>query len=293
MKFRNYLKYAPFYFFSILPFFLLYAISDFLYFLVYYVFQYRKAVVKENLRRSFKNYSPKELLKIEKRFYQHFCDVLFESLKTMSISRSHFVKRFKFKNPELLQQLFDEEKSIILYAAHQGNWEWFSSLPLFAPYYQSLSFYQPLSNSYFDGLMKTIRERFGVVCIESNKGFKTLLHYRSKKTKTLCLVIGDQSPSKSSAKHWTYFFDTETAFLTGAEKMAEKIEQVLVFPSIKKIKRGYYEVEFILIEKNDADKANYSMTDAYANILEKSIKESPELWLWSHKRWKLKREKNK
>jgi KDO2-lipid IV(A) lauroyltransferase len=260
---------------------------------VYYVFRYRRDVVKENLQRSFKKNPPKELLKIEKKFYHHFCDVLFESLKTLSISKSDFKKRFKFRNPDLLQQLYDEDKSIILYAAHQGNWEWFSSLPLLAPSYQVLSFYQPLSNKYFDGLMKTIRERFGVICIESNKGFKTLLHYRSKKIKTMCLVIGDQSPSKTSTKHWTYFFETETAFLTGAEKMAEKIEQVLVFPSIKKIKRGYYEVEFILIEKNNTENAHFSMTDSYAKNLEQSIKKSPELWLWSHKRWKLKPEKNK
>jgi KDO2-lipid IV(A) lauroyltransferase len=215
-----------------------------------------------------------------------------EALKTLSISERNFQKRFKLKNPELLKHLYDDNKSIILYAAHLGNWEWLSIFPTLTPY-QVVSFYQPLGNRYFDDLMKTIRQRFGVVCVESKKGFKTLLQYRAKGIQTICFVVGDQSPAGNSTKHWTNFFNTDTAFLIGAETIAEKSDQVLVFPSFSSPRKGYYEVEFIVIEKNESDEKRFALTNAYAKILEENIKKSPQLWLWSHKRWKLRREENK
>lgn len=285
-------KFLPFYLLSFIPLPILYVLADFFYFIIYYVIGYRKKVVRKNLRAAFKNSSEQEIQRIEKAFYHHFCDIMVEALKTLSISERNFQKRFKLKNPELLQHLYDDNKSIILYAAHLGNWEWLSIFPTLT-HYQVISFYQPLSNRYFDDLMKTIRQRFGVVCVESKKGFKTLLQYRAKGIQTICFVIGDQSPAGNSTKHWTNFFNTDTAFLIGAETIAKKSDQVLVFPSFNSPRKGYYEVELIVIEKDESDEKRFALTDAYAKILEESIKKSPELWLWSHKRWKLRREENK
>lgn len=288
MKFSTRLKYSPIYVLSLIPTPLLYALSDLVSTLLYKVMGYRIDTVRSNLNRSFPEKSEQEIRKIEKAFYQHFCDVFIESMKSMSLSKKQVNQRFKIKNPELIEQYKD--RSIILYTAHQGNWEWFSFLPLFLSNHQVTTFYQPLSNSYFDGLMKLIRSRFGVICVESNKGYKSILQFARKNIPTLNIIIGDQSPRNDSTKHWTNFLNQETAFLIGSDKIAKKSNQVVLFPAYRKVKRGHYELEFKLLEESPKEHKNYHLIDQYAASLEKAISDSPALWLWSHRRWKLRKE---
>ena len=267
----------------------LYVLSDIVFFFLYYLIKYRRKVVFQNLRNSFKNKNDIELRKIEKRFYHHFCDVTFESLKSLTISKDMAMKRFRVKNPDLIQKYFEQKKNIILYAAHFGNWEWLSFLPLFFPY-QVTTFYQALSNKYFDDLMKIRRERFGVMCFESDKGYRAIISFKQKNILTLNFIIGDQSPRKSSSKHWINFLNQETAFLVGADRIAKKSNQIVIFPAYTKKKRGFYEIEFKIIEEEIEKKNSNEIINKYAKLLEESITNSPELWLWSHRRWKLKRE---
>jgi len=280
------IKFVPFYALSILPFSILYILSNLTYIILYYLIKYRRGVVNYNLKKSFPHKSEQEIKIIEKNFYRHFCDIWFESIKVLTGNKKELKKRFVIKNPELIQRYYDEKRSIILYAAHQGNWEWLSLLSLYLPH-QLTSFYQPLSNGYFEELMKITRERFGMICIESNKGYRSVVGFTERSILTANILAGDQSPQGDSAKHWLQFLNQKTAFLIGADRIAKKSNQVVIFPSFRKKRRGHYELEFKVIEDKAMKNNSHKIIDKYAKLLEETIISSPELWLWSHRRWKL------
>ena len=148
-----------------------------------------------------------------------------------------------------------------------------------------------ISYEKFDELVKNARERFGAICVESNKGVKSVLSFEREKILTLNLIIGDQSPQKKSVKYWTTFLNQETAFLIGADKIAQKANHILLFPFYKKVKRRYYEVEFQIITESPKEMDSNDIIASYAHHLERAINSSPEMWLWSHKRWKLTKDK--
>ncbi len=277
-------KFAPFYILSILPFWIIFGIAKFAYFLLFIIIGYRKKVVYLNLKKSFPHKSDQEIHLDAKRFYKHFCEIFIESVKLLTISKKQIKKRYSFKNIDLLDEFYSQKKSIILYAAHFGNWEWMASLQLHTKY-QMYSFYQKQSNKYFNDFMIQIRERFGNICVESQSGFKVLLKNTKQKKLTITYVIGDQSPMRKSSMHWTNFLNQETAFLVGADKMAKKCNQQLLYPHITQKRKGYYELEFKIIPMN----SEIEPTEKYANLLEENIQTQPELWLWSHRRWKRKR----
>lgn len=263
----------------------LYLMSDFVFFMAYHVIKYRRDVVYSNLKRSFQDKSDKEIKSIEKNFYRYFCDLMFETLKVLTISKAKVEKRLRIKNLDLIEKYHRDNKHIILYAAHQGNWEWLSFLALYVPH-QGITIYRPLSNKYFDELMRTIRERFGAICVEANKSYKTVLENIQRRQLSMFALIGDQSPSKIGSKYWTRFMNQKTAFVMGAEKIVTKTNQVAIFPSFRRVKRGLYELEFKIINPPEIN-GNLHLIDQYSKVLEETIKGSPELWLWSHKRWKL------
>ena len=279
------IKYAPFYLLSLLPLFVLYWLSDLAFFILYYIARYRKKVIEENLHIAFPEKTSQEIQQVGKRFLRHFCTMMIESLKNLTISRAAIHKHITVKNPELIQKYYEERRSITLYTAHQGNWEWLAFLPIFVPH-QVTSFYQPLSNNYFDGLMQLIRSRFGVLCIPSDKGYRTITKLDQENVKTLNIIIGDQRPRNKSAKHYTDFFGVKTAFLVGADRIASKGKHVVIFPAFTRIKRGSYQIEFQLITDKEIPKDNFNVINDYSIRLEKIISNQPFMWLWSHKRWK-------
>lgn len=266
----------------------MYFLSDIASLILFYIVRYRRKVVRSNLVMVFPEKSLKEIISIERKFYRHFCDIFFESVKVLTISKKSISKRFVLKNPEMLQKFYAENKSVIMYSGHHGNWEWFAFLPISISH-QLTAFYQPQSNKYFDQLMKLIRGKYGAVCVESAKGYKTILQYNRDNILSLNLIIGDQSPSGNSSKYWTNFFGQDTAFLVGADRIAKKSNQAVIFPSFKETKRGCYEVTFELLQENPNSDNDQQIIEKYAQALERSIKKSPEQWLWSHRRWKLKK----
>ncbi|MBT3208792.1 MAG: hypothetical protein HN704_10980 [Bacteroidetes bacterium] len=289
MKFIPKIKFIPFYVLSIVPMFVLHILSDIIFVILYYLIKYRRKVVFENLKNSFKDKSFQERKKIEKEFYQHFCDIIFETIKTITISKNEITSRLSIKNPEMIQKYFDQKRDIVLYSAHFGNWEWLSFLPHFVPYHVN-SLYQPLSNNYFEEITQVSRSRNGLNCIPSKVGYKTIISYKRKNILTINIIAGDQRPRKSSSKHWVKFLNQDTAFLIGADRIAKKSNQVVIFPSFKKTKRGHYEIEFQIIEEEHEKENTNRIIDKYAELLENAIIKSPDLWLWSHKRWKLSKE---
>lgn len=282
---HRYFKYLPFYLASLLPTRVLYILSDGGFLVLYYLIRYRREVVYDNLSRSFPEKSPQEIIPISKAFYRHFCDLWIETIKCLTISAKEANYRLRIINPELVTACFERNQSIILLTGHSGNWELLTALPLTVPH-QCMAFYQPQSSAYFDGLMKLVRSRFGLLPVESGKGFKSIATRQAAGQLTLTIMVGDQSPTANSGWVWVPFLERETAFMTGAEKIAKKLGLVVLFPHIRKIKRGRYELEYQTICPDPAQIKPNDIVTSYTDHLEQAIRQAPYNWLWSHKRWK-------
>jgi len=247
-------------------------------------------VVINNLRRSFPEKNEDEIKKITKQFYLHFCDVMLETIKLLTISKQTFRKRFVYDERALKVFSYFEEKkqSIIGVMGHCGNWEWGAiSYPV---YFKHLitGVYHPLSNKNFDKLVLKLRSRFGGNVTPMNRIYKELLTLRQKNIPTLVGLIADQTPPPESA-YWTTFLNQDTPVFYGAEKMAKKFNFPVVYVPIKKIRRGYYQMSAIIITETPNELADGVISELHTKELEKNIIAQPYAWLWSHRRWKHKK----
>ncbi len=273
---------------GLIPFRVLYIISDFLRFVLYRVIGYRKKVMKENIRNSFTGLSEAEQKKLIKQSYKNIADIFVEGIKGFTISNKQVVARHKFINLEFLTPYKEAGKSVILLPAHYGNWEWGGlSIPLQFDYNKAVVLYKPLSNKFADRMMKKNRSRTGIFMGSIYKTAKLFQVY-APQTSTFFL-IADQSPSDVSRAYWTTFMGRETAFLPGPERYAHLYNLPVIFVDIQRVKRGYYEISFSLITDNSTSLPKGEITARYARKLEDVIRKKPEDWLWSHRRWKHKK----
>ncbi len=271
---------------SKLPFGLLYIFSDLFFFIGSYIIGYRMKVVLKNLKMAFPSESSHFYRTTARRFHRHFADVFTESLKNLNGNPEDIFHRIKIKNPELLKTFYDRKKSIILYGAHIGNWEWLSILPKHTSH-KIIAFYKPLSNKLIDKLVKDSREKYGVTTTPSAKAFKLLKELNDAGTRTLTIALGDQSPPKKGPKVWINFLGIETAFLPGTNKIAKRLGQAMIYPHFTKTARGFYEIEFKVIHDGSEPITDDRMIENYAHLLEANIRQQPHIWLWSHRRWKI------
>lgn len=270
---------------SKLPMRILYAISDVLFVFVFYVFKYRKKVALDNLDLVFPEKSLEEKKTIAKQFFKHFADSFIETIKAISISKKEILKRYKYKNPEVAEKFIKDGRSIAFVSAHQANWEWFASAPLLLNC-RAKGAYTSIGNKYFDKVVKDSRERFGFICYASAKTVKAFYEDFKAQKQSIYLLISDQSPQLEHSVYWAAFFGIKVPFHVGAESLSKKFDLVVINSATKKIKRGYYETEFTLIADKPKEVDNFGITDKYIELTEHLIKEQPEFYLWSHKRFK-------
>lgn len=265
----------------------MYALSDFTFLIIYYVFPYRKKVVMKNLRNSLPDKTEAELKIICRNFYKHFCDIIFESLKTFTESSEALLKRVELKNVALLEEYYKKGKSLILVTGHYGNWEW-PAMTL--PYHSShtgTGIYQKLSNPFFDKKLRSTRARFGMKLMST----KEVATFFEEHTNTLCTYgfINDQSPSDPKKGHWMKFLNQDTSTFLGVEKYAVKYNYPVIYGVIKKTKRGHYLLDYRLVSDNPTTARPFEITETCTRINEASILADPQYWLWTHKRWKHKK----
>lgn len=280
-----YLVYSVLYLLSLLPFRVLYLLADGLYFLVYYIFPYRKKVVFQNIQNSFPHKSPAEVKRIAKKFYRHFCGLLLEVVKLISISEKELKSRIYIKNPEIVAEMHKKGISCIGITSHFGNWEWFSGVSDFTDNLV-LSVYKPLSNKKVEETVTKCRTRFGPILVPMANTVKTMFELKNSGKLFFALFIADQTPTRANIQYWTKFLNQETPVFLGAEKIARKLNLGLVFVKMNVIKRGYYEVEFVHLYDSIKHLPEFEATEAHVHELEKLIVENPQYWLWTHRRWK-------
>ncbi|WP_179352039.1 lysophospholipid acyltransferase family protein [Winogradskyella vidalii] len=270
---------------SILPFRILYGFSDLIYVFMYRIFGYRKKTVKENLRLVFPEKSEKEISEITGKFYHHFCDMMVEAIKSLTISEAQMNKRFKFTNVDLINDLEKKQRSIILMCAHYGSWEWIFILQKHVKH-KGYAVYKRLANKHFDKLVKRIRAKYNSHLITTKETFNVLLKSKRKGELTINGFVSDQSPKVHKAFHWNDFMGIKVPMYTGAEILAKKLDMAVVFFSVKRIKRGYYETTFKTITEHPKEYKDYEITDLFFKLVEEQILEAPQYYLWTHKRWK-------
>lgn len=285
MQFVVYILVYPFlWLISILPFRLFYFFSDFVFIILYHVIGYRKRVVKENLTRAFPHKTTEDIHKIRKDFYRHMCDIFLEMVKTLNLTKEELKERYKIVNIETLQEIV-KDKSVLIVCSHYANWEWNVSINNYVNA-KGYAVYQKIGNSYFDNLIKKIRAKWNTTLITQQETVKTV--YRNVQNNIISAygMVSDQSPQVKRAQYWTEFMGVKVPIFNGPESMARKLDLAVVFLKVSKVKRGYYQAEFIPITTAGKQTKKHEITDQFLRLTEQQIVEKPEYYLWTHKRWK-------
>lgn len=291
MKVVYYLFVAGCYLLSPLPLRVHYLISDIVFVLMYYVIRYRRRVVRKNLTSSFPEKDEAELRRIERRFYRFLGDYFVETLKLLSFSHEEMKRRVVFKNIEVINEVLESGQSCALYLGHYCNWEWISSMPLWVtPAAECGQIYHPLENKDFDRFFYKLRGRMGAHTIPMADTLRRLLEFRQRKQPVVVGYISDQVPLWFNIHHWVDVLNHDTPVLTGAERIARKLNHAVFYLDVRRVKRGYYEATLKFITRDPSQSKEYELTDIYWQMLEESIRRAPEYWLWSHNRWKRTRE---
>ncbi|MFI5155699.1 MAG: lysophospholipid acyltransferase family protein [Chitinophagales bacterium] len=279
-----YLIYGIFYLLSLLPMWLLYGLSNLIYFLLYYVFGYRKKVVMNNLRLAFPEKSETELIKIAHAFYRNFVDNFIEMLKLFSASKSFIRKHFQFENIGLLETIAKKGVRCQVHLGHNFNWELANlAVPLLIDY-PLISVYMPVGNKLLDRIFLRLRSRTGVIMIPATEMRKSILPYRDRGY--MLALAADQAPGSPAKAYWLNFFGHPTPVVRGPERGARAADIPAVFAQIYKQKRGHYIAQLEIPIEHPAQVAEGELTRQYIHFLERVIRQHPEMWLWSHRRWK-------
>lgn len=273
---------------SFLPMPVLYLFSNLLYVVTFYLIGYRKEVVWNNLSKSFPEKTENERKKIMKDFYLHFCDIIFETIKNASISESFLKQHCSFTKEAhiIFNDYASRKQTIVAVLGHCGNWEW-NALSYQVHFSQPLlGVYHPLSNKAFNAFLLKWRIKFGSHIIPLREFYPYLL--KNTSTPFTIGLIADQSPPPESA-YWTNFLNQDTPVFNGPEKIARKLNFPVVYVHVRKLKRGYYELDVKKLTDTPNKLNEGELSEMHVRCLEENIREQPFTWLWSHKRWKHKR----
>ncbi|MBO4689957.1 MAG: lysophospholipid acyltransferase family protein [Paludibacteraceae bacterium] len=273
---------------SRLPLSVLHALADgVVYPLMYYVVRYRRRLVRKNLALSFPEKSSQERKAIERAFYHQFCYTMMESVYGYRCADEEMRRRVVFGNMDEVNRLVDAAGGGIFMLAHMANWEWMASIQQWvSPGVTELNVYRRLKSDAMDKLMLAIRAKRGGACVEKQRILREMVRYRSEKKPVTIGLLSDQKPRPEVVRTWTTFLNQDTGWLDGGEVLSRKFGYPVFYLYITRTKKGYYNADMRVIAADPRATEEGEITKAYAAILEQNIKEQPELWLWSHNRWK-------
>ena len=267
----------------------MFLLSDIIYLVAYRLLGYRREVVRRNLAASFPERDEAWRRQVERRFYHHLCDLLVEGIYNLFASPGSIRKRYRVTNREVLSRYYDEGRSVVLASAHYNNWEYMVSSLNMQFLHHGIGVGKPLSNRVLEPWVFRRRTRFGTEVVYPDTVRQVIGFYQQHRVPCTIMLLGDQSPSNAEHSYWTTFLHQDTAFLYGAEYFARKYDLPVVYYRVDKIRRGRYEVTLYPLCEHPAQEPQYSIVERYVRTLEQDIIRQPEYWLWSHRRWKLKR----
>ncbi|HEY2635710.1 MAG TPA: lysophospholipid acyltransferase family protein [Steroidobacteraceae bacterium] len=274
-------------FFSRLPLRALYAFSTFLYLLAFYVVRHRHHVIRGQLEKVFPDWTDAERQRVHKRFLKNFCDVVIEVLKSVSMTEDDMRGRVRIENLDAARQYLDAGQSVMLVTSHLGNWEWLLHGVTLQLGYPVDAAYKPLHDQWAERLMLGIRSRFGARLLPAKELLADFLRRRG--VVRAVAMNADQAPVSTDKRYWTLFLGQDTAFYIGAEQIARATRLPILYVRVRRVRRGYYEVGLKqLWDGREATEPN-TVTERYARACELDVLASPADWLWSYRRWRLKK----
>jgi len=276
------------YSFSLLPLWFLYIVADGLYILLYYVVHYRTKVVRKNLKNAFPEKTTGELRIIERQFFRYLADFIVETVNAITMSEHELKRRVVLTNPQVVSEYYAKGRSVIAVGGHYCNWELAGLNFYFHTDKKFMIVYKPLANKIFDDFFYKIRSRFGTIPVAMRQTFRKMVEYKNEQT--AIALLGDQTPAMEDATYFIDFLNQPTAVFLGIEKLARAMDMVVLFYDMKRIKRGYYSYTLIPLCENPKQTQPYEITKAHVKHLEDIIKQEPQYWLWSHRRWKFRPE---
>ncbi|MGC9151691.1 MAG: lysophospholipid acyltransferase family protein [Microbacter sp.] len=283
-----YLFYVKMWILSWWPFAWLYLLSDLVLFpFLYYVIRYRRHIVRQNLVHSFPEKTEKELKKLEKQFYHHFCDYGVELIKLMHISQKELDKRMTLPNIELFYEQLNQGRNVILIMGHYANWDWLNVLSRkLHPDTTMAVVYRPLKDSLFDQFFLNIRNRYNIYNIKKNNTLRDIIRLKQTKKPFVVAMVSDQSPSRNNLTYWTTFLHQQTAVLTGMSRIAKQMHYAVYYIDMKKVKRGYYTSTISILAEDASNWSEEAISELFIRRLEETIQRDPSQYLWTHNRWK-------
>ena len=286
MRFIKYVFFKSlFKFISLLPFPLIYLLSDLVAFLLKNIFCYRKRVVYQNIKKTNLNLSTQQISTLVSEFYTHFSDVFFEMIKLDQMNKKQIAEKFVLKNQNLINDYYKDNKSVILMASHYGGFEWCSTLDYFFKH-KVVAVYTPLKDKLLNEIVYKSRSKHGIKFVPRTNSVNEIIKLEKSNNKFIYGLAADQSPQIRTINYWTNFLGVETLFFTGSERLAKELNIPVVFGEMKKICRGKYQMEFKLISDNPLKSKDKEITEIYKNMVENQIKINPSYYFWTHKRFK-------
>lgn len=273
------------YFVSKLPLRVLYFFSDVMFFLNYYLVGYRKKVITQNLRNSFPDKSEEEIRKIRKKFYRNFSDYLVETIKSFSISETESRVRMQHINQDVFHEIKAEGKNIILLAGHVFNWEWINALAKIVPQKHCHPVYRKVNSNFWENQMKKVRNKFGNEALEANEVIRNIFK-SSNNGDSIYMFVADQTPHFSNVTYGLEFMNQRTPAFIGYDKLATRMDLAFIYCEMKKVKRGYYQVNYYRIYPDNEKFGEYEVVKKFHKMLENTLHKHPDNYLWSHRKWK-------
>lgn len=271
--------------FAKLPLKVLYLFSDFMFFMIYHVIGYRRKVVLANLNNSFPNKSSTEIKQIERKFYINFCDYLAETFKSFTISSTELRVRVQHLNQDIFQEAKAENKNVILLAGHIFNWEWYNALATIIPQDHCFPVYRKVQNSFWEGKIKELRNRFGNHALEAKEVVRHIFK-NPNDGNSVYMFVADQTPHFSEVTYGLNFLNQKTPAFVGYDKLSTRLDLAFVFCEMKKVKRGFYQINYYRIYPDGEKFVENEVVKKFHHLLENTINKRPDNYLWSHRRWK-------
>ncbi len=286
-KLPSYLLYGMVWTLAWLPTPLLYLFSDLLFAVLYFLTGYRKRVVEENLRRAFPGKDRTWRRAVMRRFYRHLCDIIVEEIRMIHMPTRELLRRVEVRRSDLerFEKMRREGKHALVGAGHYGNWEWANAFVAQTSYYV-MAIYKPLKDKVIEKLITRARLRWLDEVVPLHRVYRAILSYHRRGIPTLSYFITDQTPLPFESEYVTLFLNQETAVYLGLEKLARKFGDPVYFLMMKKVRRGHYRLEIHEVSPDPQKEPPYAITEKHVQMLEELIREAPEYWLWSHRRWK-------
>jgi KDO2-lipid IV(A) lauroyltransferase len=269
-----------------------YVLEDFIYFILRYVLHYRKGVIMTNLRNAFPERDEEELRSIMHKCYRNLAEQMINTISLAGITPEQLKQRATFPDAKKYIDGCKGDDTILM-AGHLGCWEYFMAAGIYNPTHKLVSVFHPLNNNALDDLFRRLRKIPNTEAIPRDESLRYFLKNRGGKGAERFLTMGliaDQNPYRHKDSHWFRFLNQDTIFAEGGEQLALKLHLPVWYIGLKYRRRGEYDIFVELLYDGKEEVAEFEITERYIRVLEREICAAPHLWLWSHRRWKHKKE---